>query len=103
MHKLFGYIDVFPQHEALSGRKCLILGEFQKYYNFSMLNNRCVDCVIKSLTSNGEMTHRGMIMDFGVWVYRHSKAYGVILPEDTILEKGCIVSVEITVPNLGGF
>ena len=103
MHNLFGYIDVFPQHKVHSGRKCLILGEFPKYFNFPMLDNRIVDCVITSLTSKDEaMSHRGMIMDFGVWVYGHPKVYGIILPLDTTLDRGSVVSISITVPDLSG-
>jgi len=103
MHTLFGYIDIFPQHEVHSGHPCLILGDFHKNPNFSALNGRTVDAQIIGLSSKLELEHRGMILNFGAWVYGQPDVYGIILKDkETTLEKGSVVSAIITVPDLGG-
>lgn len=103
MYTLFGYIDIFPQHEVHSGHPCLILGDFQKNKDYSVLNGRTVDARISGLSSEFQLEHRGMILDFGAWVYGQPNVYGIILKnKETTLEKGSVVSVLITVPDLGG-
>ncbi len=102
-HSLFGYIDVFPQHKVLAGRKCLIVAEFLNYNNFVMLDGRCVDCTITSLSSKADVIEkRGIILNFGAWVIGHPDHYGIILPLDFPLDKGSVVQLSITVPDLGG-
>ena len=101
MYSLFGYIDIFPPQKVHAGEKCLILGDFHNNANFSLLNGRIVDCKIVSLSTGKIYDKRGMILDFGAWVYGHANHYGIIFT-DTELEKGCVVSVDITIPDLGG-
>ena len=101
-HNLFGYIDVFPQHQVHAGRKCIILSEFEKHNNFPMLKGKTVDCVITSLSSGAVFEHRCAILDFQTWVIGHPNHYGLILPLDFPLDKCSVVSLAVTIPDLGG-
>lgn len=102
MHTLYGYIDIFPQHQVHAGKKCLIFSDFHKNSNFSVLNNRVIDCIITPL-SDGESLplRRAWVLDFDSWVIGHPHHYGILML-DTHLDKGCVVRVEATVPDLGG-
>lgn len=103
-HTLFAYVDIFPQWKPLNGRKCLVLSEFEKHSEFSCLKSRTVNYSVTSLMSREQSeSGRQAIMDLGAWVCGEPKHYGIVLPLDTNLAKGTIVSIHIEIPDLGGF
>lgn len=101
MHTIYGYIDVFPQHQVHAGKKCLVFSDFQNYSNFCALSTRIIDCTITPLSGGGTIEKRGMILDFGSWAHGHPNHFGILML-DTHLPKGCVVRVEAVVPDLGG-
>lgn len=66
-----------------------------------MLNNRVIDCIITPLPGGEPVEKRGMVLDFDFWVTGHPNHYGILML-DTHLEKGCVVRIDVTVPDLGG-
>lgn len=104
VYTVFAYVDIFPQHQPLGGRKCLIFGDFEKHSDFSSLKTRVVDYTITGLSVNFTSEEfRSMILDFGIWVHKQPMHYGVILPADFALDRGSVVSLALTVPMLDGF
>lgn len=101
MHTFYGHIDLLPVTHIYSGCRCLLLGNFSSHYDFSYLSSRTVDCVVDCLSCPGSFVFRGSILDFGIWHYGHSSRYGLLLL-DSDLEVGTIVSIVLSVPDLGG-
>jgi hypothetical protein len=102
MHTIYGYIDIFPPHKVHAGKKCLVFSDFHKHSSFCMLSTRIIDYIITPLSGGDALPERrAMILDFDSWAHGHPNHYGILMI-DTDLEKGCVVRVEATVPDLGG-